>query len=145
MPMPAEVIYQHGPLSVVDYRCSAGPRERPFVERHASFSVSYVRKGSFGYRVRGVSYDLVTGSVLLGHRGDEYVCTHDHVVGDECLSFYLEPELVDALGGRTEIWRAARVPPLPELMVLGELGQAAADGRSDVALDEVGMSFAARL
>ena len=104
-----------------------------------------MRKGSFGYRVSDRSYELVTGSVLLGHRGDEYMCTHDHVVGDECLSFYLEPSLIDAIGGRTEIWRAAGVPPLPALMLLGELGQAALEGRSDVALDEVGISFAARL
>jgi AraC-like DNA-binding protein len=73
------------------------------------------------------------------------MCTHDHAVGDECLSFYLEPSLVDAIGGRTEIWQAASVPPLTELMLLGELGQASLEGRSDVALDEVGMSFAARL
>src|SRR5205807_6566521 len=36
------------------------------------------------------------------------------------------------------------VPPLPELMVLGELAQAAADGKSDVGLDEVGQIFASR-
>jgi AraC-like DNA-binding protein len=36
------------------------------------------------------------------------------------------------------------VPPLPELMVLGELAQAAADGRSDIGVDEAGMLFAAR-
>jgi hypothetical protein len=30
------------------------------------------------------------------------------------------------------------------MMVLGELAQAAADGRSDVAVDEVGMLFASR-
>src|SRR5207253_2233977 len=68
----------------------------------------------------------------------------DHVVGDECLSFFLEPGLVDAIGGRRETWQVGAVPPLPELMVLGELGQAAADGRSDVGLDEAGLLFAAR-
>ncbi|HWE78332.1 MAG TPA: AraC family transcriptional regulator, partial [Pseudolabrys sp.] len=34
--------------------------------------------------------------------------------------------------------------PLPELMVFGELGQAAAEGRSDIGLDEIGQMFAAR-
>jgi hypothetical protein len=35
--------------------------------------------------------------VLIGHRGDEYTCTHDHHDGgDECLSLQLAPELVDA-------------------------------------------------
>jgi AraC-like DNA-binding protein len=36
------------------------------------------------------------------------------------------------------------MPPLPELMVLGELAQAAAEGKSDVGLDEVGQLFASR-
>jgi hypothetical protein len=37
-----------------------------------------VRRGSFGYRLRGVEYELVAGSILVGHAGDEYTCTHDH-------------------------------------------------------------------
>jgi AraC family transcriptional regulator len=131
-------------LSVIDYRCTVDPSEPPFVERHRSFSVSFVRKGSFGYRVRGETFELVAGSVLVGRPGDEYVCTHDHVQGDECLSFHLQPALVEGIGGRTEAWRTGGVPPLPELMVLGELAQAAAEGRSDVGLDEAGMWFAAR-
>jgi AraC-like DNA-binding protein len=36
------------------------------------------------------------------------------------------------------------VPPVAELIVLGELAQAAADGRSDIGLDEAGLLFAAR-
>lgn len=131
-------------MSVSDYRCSAGPADEPFVERHGGFSVSYVRKGSFGYRARGESFELVAGSILVGHPGDEYLCTHDHVRGDECLSFHLAQALVDAIGDRSEIWRIGRVPPLPELMVLGELAQAAAEGRSDVSLEEMGTLLAAR-
>src|ERR1700728_3343666 len=45
---------------------------------------------------------------------------------------------------RREAWRVGAAPPLPELMVLGELAQAAADGRSDIGLDEVGHLFASR-
>ena len=37
------------------------------------------------------------------------------------------------------------MPPLPELMVLGELAQSAADGQSDVGLDEAGLLLANRL
>ena len=140
----ATTVLRHGSISVVDYRCSAGPADEPFVELHGGFSVSYVRKGSFGYRSRGGSFELVAGSILLGHPGDEYMCTHDHVSGDECLSFSLAPSLVEAIGERTDIWRTGCLPPLPELMVLGELAQAAAEGRSDLGLDEVGMLLAAR-
>jgi AraC family transcriptional regulator len=136
---------QRGSLSVVDYRCSAGPADEPYLERHEGFSVSYVRKGSFGCRTRGQSFELVAGSVLVGHPGDEYMCTHDHAAGgDECLSFGLAPELVATLGARSETWRTGGVPPLPELMVLGELAQAAAEQRTDVGLDEAGLWFAAR-
>jgi AraC-like DNA-binding protein len=103
-----------------------------------------VRKGSFGCTTRGRTFDLVAGSVLVGHPGDEYVCSHDHVCGDECLSFFLSPELVEAIGDRREIWQIGSAPPLPELMVLGELGQAAALGRSDIGLDEIGQYFANR-
>ncbi len=130
---------------MVDYRCSAGPTDPPYVELHGGFSVSYVRKGSFGYRYRARSFDLVAGSILVGYPGDEFVCTHDHHAGgDECLSFQLSPELVDELGEHPEIWRTGGMPPLAELMVLGELAQAAALGQSEVALEEVGTSLAAR-
>ena len=134
-----------GAIRVVDYRCSAGPAEKPFTEVHAGHSVSYVRKGTFGYRVRGASYELVAGSVLVGHPGDEFVCTHDHhVCGDECLAFHLSPGFVELVGGDKGTWRTGGLPPLPELMVLGELAQSVANGRSDAGLDEVGMWFASR-
>ncbi|MFP5305212.1 MAG: helix-turn-helix domain-containing protein [Gammaproteobacteria bacterium] len=141
----ASILLRSDALSVLDYRCSAGPGDRPFVELHPCHSISYVRRGSFGCRSRGRSYELVAGAMLIGHPGDEYLCTHDHhVCGDECLSFHFAPALVETIGDRTHSWRAGWMPPLAELMVLGELGQAAAEGRSDVGLDEIGMVLAAR-
>jgi AraC-like DNA-binding protein len=142
--MMRTTLLQRGSISVSDFRCSTGPGDKPFVEQYRCHSISYVRKGSFGCQTRGKSFELVAGSILVGHPGDEYLCTHDHVCGDECLSFFLDPELVEATGDRTDIWRIGCAPPLPELMVLGELAQAAADGRSDVGLDEVGQLFASR-
>jgi len=142
--MTATTLLQRQSLSVSDFRCSAGPDDKPFVERHRCHSVSYVRKGSFGCASRGRSFELVAGSILVGHPGDEYTCTHDHICGDECLSFFLSPGLVDAIGDRAGLWQIVAVPPLPELMVLGELAQAAADGRSDIGLDELGQLFAHR-
>jgi AraC family transcriptional regulator len=138
-------ILRHGAISVIDYRCTVGPADTPYVERHDTFSLSYVRKGSFGCRTRGKSFELVAGSILVGYPGDEFLCTHDHVHGDECLSFQLAPALVDAIGGRSEIWRRGCLPPLPELMVLGELAQSAAEGKSDIGVDEVGLMFANRV
>jgi AraC family transcriptional regulator len=144
--MAATTIFQRGSITVIDYRCNAGPADEPYAELHNDFSVSYVREGSFGCRTRGESFELVAGSILVGHPGDEYTCTHDHVQGDECLSFHFAPSLIDTIGDgeRFEAWCSGAVPPLAELVVLGELAQAAAEGRSDVGLDEVGLLLAAR-
>jgi AraC-like DNA-binding protein len=141
--MIRRTLFEGSRISVTEFRCTAGPGDRPFAEAFPAHSISYVRKGSFGCNCRGRFHELVTGSILVGYPGDEYVCTHDHVVGDECLSFFLAPELVDALGDPAA-WRIGSMPPLPELMVLAELAQTAADGSSDVGLDEVGHLLAAR-
>jgi AraC family transcriptional regulator len=137
-------VFRSNSVSVIDYRCEVGPDDAPFVEQHDSFSLAYVRRGTFGCRTRGRAFDFVSGSILVGHPGDEYVCTHEHRGGDECLSFHLAPALVEEIGDRPEIWRSVCVPPLPELVVLGELAQAAAEGKTEIALDELGMVLAAR-
>ena len=131
-------------LSVVARRCQVTAATKPFTELHQDFSVSYVRRGSFGYRARGRSFELVAGSFLVGHSGDEYVCTHDHVLADECLSFHLAPDLADSIDRGVDAWPSCAVPPLPELMVLGELAQAAAEGRGDVGLDETALLLATK-
>ena len=133
-------------LTVVDRRCSAGPDDRPFAEQHEDFSISYVRRGSFGYRARGESHQLVAGAVLVGRAGDEYVCTHEHADGgDECLCVHLTGAAVETLAGLAQVWRSGGVPPRPSLVVIGELAQAAVDGRSDVGADEAGMLLAGRV
>jgi AraC-like DNA-binding protein len=142
--MNETTLLQRPSISVFEFRCNAGPGDKPFMEQHRCHSLSYVRKGSFGCRSRGKFHELVTGSILIGHPGSEYMCTHDHVCGDECLSFYLTPELVDGIGDDADVWQAGSAPPLPELMVLGELAQAAADGSSDIGLDEIGQALASR-
>lgn len=142
--MQATALFQSGPLAVYDVRCDSGPGARPFVEQHGAYSLSYVRKGSFGYRVRGAAHELVAGSLLIGRRGDEYVCSHEHVCGDQCLSFQFGPELAMAFGDDAQIWRTGALPPLAELMVLGQLAEAAGRGAHDVGLDETAMLFAAR-
>jgi len=134
-----------GSIEVIGRRCTVTPGTEPFVEVHDGFSISYVRRGSFGYRTRGESFELVAGSILVGRPGDEYTCTHDHAHADECLSFHLAAAIVEAIGDRADVWLTGGVPPLPELMVLGELAQAVAEGGSDVGLDEVGMLLTARV
>ncbi len=142
--MQATKIFERGSVAVMDFVCSAGPQDKPYVEMHDSYRLAYVRKGSFGCRTLGRSFELVAGSLLVGRPGREYMCTHEHHgCGDECLSVQLSEDLVDAFSDeRKAAWRMVCVPPLPELMVLGELAQAAAEGRSDVGVDEAGMLLA---
>src|SRR5690349_9729257 len=137
--MQATTIYEGEALSVYAYRCSAGPADRPYVEVHRRHSLSYVRRGSFGCRTLGAEHELAAGAVMVGRPGQEYVATHaHHCAGDECLSLKLSPELAQSLGDES-LWRLARVPPLPELMVLGERAQAAVDGRSAVGIEEAAL------
>jgi AraC family transcriptional regulator len=140
-----DTLFQSESLSVMEYRCNAAPGDKSFPELFSTHSISYVRKGSFGCCSRGRSYELVPGSMLVGHAGDEYSCTHDHHAGgDECLSFQFAPEIVEAVGGDSRIWRMGCIPPLPKLMVLGELAQSASQGRSDLSVEEVGLILARR-
>jgi AraC-like DNA-binding protein len=145
MVVPEKRALLRGPMSELHYHCTAGPDDRPFVERHEAWSVSYVQRGSFGYRCQGVDYELVPGSVLAGRAGDEYTCTHDHHHGgDECLAFFVAPELVDEIAGPRGRWQSHGTPPVAELVVLGELARSAAAGECDLGLDEVGIALASR-
>jgi AraC family transcriptional regulator len=137
--------FSGGPLSVAGYSCDAGPNDVPFAEVHAGHSLSYVRRGTFGYRCGGARQELVPGAVLVGRPGDEYTATHEHHGGgDECLSFRAAPELLDEVGVPESAWRRLSLPPLPDLVVLGELAVAAVGGSADVGVDEVALAFLAR-
>ena len=132
-------------MRVFDYRCSAGPDAPPFIEHHTAFSLSYVRKGSFGCWTRGQFHELVAGSVLIGRPDAEYMCTHEHhSCGDECLSFQFAEEFVDEISPDGAVWESGALPPIAELMVLGELAQAAGEHANDIGLDEAGILLALR-
>ncbi len=139
-----------GSVKITGYQCTASPNELQVTEVHDTHSVSYVRRGGFSYHCRGQTYEMVTGSVLVGCRDNEYMCTHDrHACGDECLSFHLSPEFLDTLGRAgvercDRTWRSGGLPPLPELVVLGELAQACVGNRSAMGLDEIGLMFCSR-
>lgn len=135
-----------GPVSAAAYTCSSGPDERPFVEQHESWSVSYVQAGSFGCRCRGRSFELVPGSVLLGRPGDEYKCTHEHHRGgDECLAFFIDEAMVDDIGGGRRRWESGALPPIAEVIVWGELARSAAWRHQGPRIDEIGAAFVTKV
>jgi AraC family transcriptional regulator len=54
-------IIRDGSLMVIDYRCDARPTDIPYREVHARYSLSYVRRGSFGCRTLGREHQLLAG------------------------------------------------------------------------------------
>lgn len=138
-------VLRSGFISAFDYRCDLKPGDPPYVGVHRAFMLSYVRRGSFSYHARGESSEFVTGSVLIGHQGTEFACTHEDSFGDDCLAFEFSEEMAEIIDGLRGIQRLDRVPPMAELVVLGELAQVAADGRSDLGLDELGLMLVSRV
>lgn len=132
-------------LTVVDYRCTAGPHDPQVEEIHRRFCLAFVRRGSFGCRALGGAFELAPGSFFVGYPGDAFTCTHDHRHGgDECLSFDFTPELIEDIGIQPRIWRRVAMPALAELTVLGALADASFRSRSSLAPIEAGLLLAAR-
>ena len=141
----AQTLHTSAPMSVVAVRCTARAGETPFEEVHTRHSIALVRRGNFAYRCCGRLFEMVAGSVLIGAPGAPYVCSHEHRDGgDDCLVFQPDPVLIESLGADADVWSAGALPPLPELMVLGELALGAADGRNDLGLDEAAIGFVKR-
>ena len=139
-PMRVITHFRGDALSVVGFHCDSGPGDTPFLEVHAGYSLSLVRRGTFGYECRGGRYDLVPGAILVGRPGDEYTCTHEHHgAGDECLSFRLTSDVLEDVGVSPRAFSGPTLAPHPELMVLGEVALAAVEGRSDVGIDETAL------
>ncbi|MFO0584220.1 MAG: AraC family transcriptional regulator [Anaeromyxobacter sp.] len=142
--MRRKVHHQDPDLRVSTYLCEEGPGSAAAPESHEAHSISLVRRGTFSALTRGHRHELVPGSVLIGHPGDEYTCSHDHGQGgDVCLSIALSPELAESLQAG-EAWRRGTLPPTPALSVLSELTTHAARGDSDLAVDEAALALAAR-
>lgn len=143
--MATTLLLQTAVMTAIDFRCTAGPQDAPFREHHLGFDLAFVRRGSFGYRARGRHAELVAGGFLAGRPGEDFTCTHDHSHGgDECLHLRLSPETVESLGGLAQ-WPAGALPPHAELMVWGALALAAAEGRSDLGVEEAGLLMASQV
>ena len=110
--MQATAVFESDSLAVFDYRCTAGPASKPYVEVRETHSLSYVRSGSFGCRTLGEEHELVAGAVLVVQPGREYMATHEHHgCGDECLSFRLSRrswQTVLIRGKSSSAWLASR-------------------------------------
>jgi AraC family transcriptional regulator len=107
--------------SVSDVVCNAGPAIRPTEEQHAGFCIAIVRAGSFQYQSSAGRELMTPGSLMLGSPGQYFACSHEHAVGDRCISFTYEPEYIEALTAearfrpRSDRFSSLRVPPVREL------------------------------
>jgi AraC family transcriptional regulator len=132
---------------VRDVRCTAGPRDRPFEERHGSVCVAAVTQGTFQYRSAHGAALLAPGCVLLGNHGHCFECGHDHGVGDRCVSVQLAPEHWDEIvaavpGTRSATFAIPRLPPLPSLEPRIAALVAACHDPDAAELEELALEFA---
>jgi AraC family transcriptional regulator len=106
--------------SVDEVLCSAGPRDRAFEEQHSAATIAIVLTGSFQYRSAAGRELMTPGSLLLGNPGQFFECSHDHGVGDRCVSFTYDPAFLECLASESGMsspmrFSALRLPPLREL------------------------------
>jgi AraC-like DNA-binding protein len=133
--------------SVRDVTCTAGPRDRPFEERHETVSIAAVMEGTFQYRTAGGRAVLAPGGILLGNAGACFECGHEHGTGDRCLAFAFAPALLDAVlsdvpGARRATFAVPHLPPLPELLPLLATAEAARDAEDAADLEELALRLA---
>jgi AraC family transcriptional regulator len=107
---------------MADVRCELGPDDPRFPERHGSFTIAIVRRGSFAYRAHDArrSRELRDGWLLLGRAGAEFECAHPSCGGDDCTSLSIATSLVEEarrdvrLPG-TALFPASTLPPVPRV------------------------------
>jgi AraC family transcriptional regulator len=145
MALSAHMMVEGSGWSIVDVVCTAGPFDRPFEERHADVCVAVVVSGTFQYRNQQARATLAPGALLLGNVGSCFECSHEHGVGDRCLSFHFEPGWFDNIvasmrGVRRADFAAPRLPPSEALVPLVVAAETA--WRDPLSLEEVALEIA---
>jgi AraC-like DNA-binding protein len=146
--LSANVLASGAGWRVQDVVCTAGPRDRPFEERHGTVSLGAVLGGTFRYRTAQGTALLAPGAVLLGNFGQCFECSHDHGTGDRCISAHFSPEYWEDLVASIPRARrmAFRWPILPASPALSPAFAAleAARELGAPALEEAALGLAAR-
>jgi AraC family transcriptional regulator len=132
---------------VEDVVCTAGPHDRPFEEQHDDACIAAVTHGTFCYRSTPGSAVLAPGAILLGNSFHCFECSHDHGVGDRCLSFRFAPQFLETVvaavpGARRTSFPAPRLPPDPTLLPVVAAAEIARDDGDAGAFEEVALRLA---
>jgi AraC family transcriptional regulator len=129
---------------VEDVVCTAGPHDRPFEERHDGVCIAAVTHGTFRYRSTLGSAVLAPGALLLGNDCHCFECSHDHGVGDRCLSFQFAPEFLETVvgaipGARRMSFTVPRLPPNAALLPIVAAAEIARDDGDAGGLEEAAL------
>ena len=132
---------------VEDVVCTARPHDRPFEERHDGVCIAAVTHGTFRYRSTLGSAVLAPGALLLGNDCHCFECSHDHGVGDRCLSFQFAPEFLETLvgaipGARRMSFTVPRLPPNAALLPIVAAAETARDDGDVGGLEEAALRVA---
>jgi AraC family transcriptional regulator len=130
-----------------DVVCTAGPKDRPFEERHRDFCIAVVAEGTFRYRSRQGTAMLSPGALLLGNQGTCFECGHEHSVGDRCISFHYEPDFLERVlsgvpGAKRLAFERSELPPSLKLAPLAAAAEAARESADPIAFEEVAVGLA---
>jgi AraC family transcriptional regulator len=132
---------------VEDVVCTSGPHDRPFEERHDGVCIAAVTHGTFRYRSTLGSAVFAPGALLLGNHCHCFECSHDHGVGDRCLSFQFAPDFLESVvgavpGARRMSFSIPRLPPNPHLLPIVAAAEVARDDGDAGGLEEAALRLA---
>ena len=138
----ARVIASGRDWRICDHTCHAGPRDRPFEEKHDGATIAAVVAGSFSYRADSGRALLYPGAFLLGNAGTCFECGHDHSTGDRCIAFNFSPAFfaeisASAAGTSRFTFPAAMLPVSKPLTALVAKTERVSLGISPHAAEEV--------
>ena len=129
------------------WSAASGPHDPPFEERHDGVCIAAVAGGTFRYRSSLGSTVLAPGALLLGNDCHCFECSHEHGVGDRCLSLRLAPEFLETVvssvpGARRASFSVPRLPPHDRLLPVIAAAEAARDDGDAGAFEELVLRIA---
>jgi len=132
---------------VDDVICTCGPHDRPFEEQHDDACVAAVTGGTFRYRSTQGSAVLAPGALLLGNARHSFECSHEHGVGDRCLSFHFTPAFLEDVavavpGARGIAFTAASLPPHAAVLPITAAAETARDNGDQAEFAELALRLA---
>jgi AraC-like DNA-binding protein len=91
---------------------------------------------------------MAPGSVLLGNAGDCFTCSHEHGVGDRCVSFSYEPAWFERLArdaGCRPRFGVASIPPIRATAPIAARASALLTSADRSSCEELAIQLAARV